>query len=237
MAATHGHGNPKWTRDETILALDLYFDCGGRIPSSSDPRIQALSETLRAHPQHSRAARRESFRNADGVGFKLQNLRQVATGRGLRNVSQMDRTVWAEFGGRPGQTKEIADLIRAGIGIADAAEAEMSDEETFSEGRIVTEAHKRRERNRKLRKQLIRQRRQAGRLRCDVCECQPDPSPFGEAIFEAHHMVPLSAAGDRQTRLADMALVCANCHRKLHSAIAGERRWLEIDEAKQLLRV
>jgi len=31
MAVTHGHGNPKWTRDETILALDLYFDCKGHV--------------------------------------------------------------------------------------------------------------------------------------------------------------------------------------------------------------
>ena len=26
MAVTHGDGNPKWKRDGTILALDLYFE-------------------------------------------------------------------------------------------------------------------------------------------------------------------------------------------------------------------
>src|SRR5262245_1062151 len=93
MAVTHGHGHPNWTRDETILALDLYFDCKGRIPSGSDDRVQALSELLRAFPYHSRAARKESFRNADGVAFKLQNLRQVNTGKGLGNFSKMDRAV------------------------------------------------------------------------------------------------------------------------------------------------
>ena len=77
MAVTHGHGNPKWTRDETILALDLYFDCSGIIPSGSDERVQTLSQLLRALPYHDRASRKETFRNPDGVAFKLQNLRQV----------------------------------------------------------------------------------------------------------------------------------------------------------------
>jgi hypothetical protein len=29
MAVTQGHGNPNWTRDETILALDLYLKSSG----------------------------------------------------------------------------------------------------------------------------------------------------------------------------------------------------------------
>jgi len=87
MAVTHGHGNPHWTRDETVLALDLYFDSDGKIPSSTDDRVQALSELLRSFPHHSMSARKPSFRNADGVAFKLQNLNQVATGKGLGNTS------------------------------------------------------------------------------------------------------------------------------------------------------
>lgn len=79
MAVTQGHGNPKWTREETILALDLYFDCEDQIPSSNDSRVKGLSELLRSFPYHTHAARKESFRNPDGVAFKLQNLRQVAT--------------------------------------------------------------------------------------------------------------------------------------------------------------
>src|SRR5437016_489117 len=100
MARTHGHGNPRWTRDEVILALDLYFKCGERIPSRDDARVQELSRLLRRLPHHEEESRKESFRNADGVAFKLQNLRQVATGRGLGNVSETDRVVWTEFGGQ-----------------------------------------------------------------------------------------------------------------------------------------
>lgn len=58
-----------WTRDETILALDLFFDLNGRVPSSSDGRIQALSELLKTVPYHNRAARKHSFRNSVGLTF------------------------------------------------------------------------------------------------------------------------------------------------------------------------
>ena len=236
MAVTHGHGNPNWTRDETILALDLYFDCQGRIPSSADGRVQALAELLRAFPYHSRAARKESFRNADGVAFKLQNLRQVATGKGLGNVSKTDREMWNELGSSRERTKELANLIKMGIEVAESTQEEADDEEVFSEGRVVTEAHMRRERNPKLRRRLIERRGQAGLLKCEICACSAPPSKFGDAIFEAHHLLPLAAATVRKTTLSDMALLCANCHRMLHRAIAREKRWLDIREAMQILR-
>lgn len=63
MARTHGHGNPDWTRDETILALALYLETGEAVPSKKDSRVQRLSSTLRALPYHAEAARRETFRN------------------------------------------------------------------------------------------------------------------------------------------------------------------------------
>ena len=99
MARTHGHGNPDWTRDETILALALYLETGEAVPSKKDPRVQRLSSTLRALPYHAEAARRETFRNPDGVAFKLQKLRSVATGKGLGNTSTMDREIWRSLGG------------------------------------------------------------------------------------------------------------------------------------------
>src|SRR3954452_12847024 len=97
MARTQGAGNPDWTRDETILALDLYLQNGQRAPSKTDARLLKLSNALRALPYHSKDARRDSFRNPDGVRFKILNIRSVSIGRGLSN-SEMDRKIWAEFG-------------------------------------------------------------------------------------------------------------------------------------------
>ncbi len=235
MARTQGHGNPNWTRDETILALDLYFDLGGKIPSGPDERVKELSALLRRFPHHLEASRKESFRNPDGVAFKLQNLRQVATGRGLGNVSATDRAVWLEFGDSPEATKAVAHLIRAGVASAEAHELAPPDFE-FVEGRVVTELHSRIERAPKLRERLLAQRNGDGGLFCDMCGVRPHaPNPaLREAQFEAHHVVPLSTTGPRTTRLSDLALLCANCHRMLHRAIAIERRWLTVAEGKAI---
>jgi 5-methylcytosine-specific restriction protein A len=47
MAVTQGHGNPNWTRDEVLLALDLYLRCADRVPGPTDSRVIGLSEDLR----------------------------------------------------------------------------------------------------------------------------------------------------------------------------------------------
>ena len=235
MAVTHGHGNPKWTRDETIIALDLYFDSAGFIPSSSDQRVIEVSELLRALPYHDQAARKPSFRNPDGVSFKLQNIRQVATGKGLGNVSQMDRKVWNELGSKRNEVKRLANLIKAGIDIASWEKDDPDEELEFAEGRTVTEAHKRRERNPNLRRKLIRKRRKSGRLTCEICGCIEREGQLGESMFEAHHIHPLATGQERKTKLGDLVLLCANCHRMLHRAISIKKRWILISEAQGLL--
>jgi 5-methylcytosine-specific restriction enzyme A len=238
MARTQGHGNPKWTRDEVILALELYFECGGKVPSGNDPRVMALSDLLRRFPFHAESIKRESFRNPDGVSFKLQNLAQVATGRGLGNVAAADREVWAEFGSRLEELKRIASLIRLGVSSEQLTEEPWEEEQEFPEGRIVTAMHTRRERQRGLRDKLLASRRKLGPLACEICH---RPSPISEpsvtdAVFEAHHIVPLAIGqGQRNTRISDLALLCAGCHRALHRLIAKEKRWISVLEAASLL--
>jgi 5-methylcytosine-specific restriction protein A len=233
MARTQGHGNPNWTRDETILALDLYFDLKGKVPAGSDEQVKALSQVLRRFPYHALASRKDSFRNPDGVAFKLQNLRQIATGKGLGNVSETDRAVWLEFGESPTRTKSLANLIRLSVD-DDRFAQPLQDVVEFAEGRLVTELHLRRERDPRLRERLLSTRRSNEMLHCEMCGTAPY-SPidaFMDAHFEAHHIVPLSSTGTRTTRLSDLALLCANCHRLLHRAIAIEQRWLSVAEAK-----
>lgn len=238
MARTSGHGNPNWTRDETILALDLYFDLQGKIPSGSDERVIALSEQLRHLPFHAQEARTTSFRNPDGVAFKLQNLRKVATGKGLGNVSETDRAVWLEFGGAPEAIKSLANLIRSAA-VDVAIHEPPLDEVEFVEGRTVTALHTRREREPKLRQRLLTTRQASGHLFCEMCGRPPlsHNAALRDAHFEAHHIIPLASTGVRATRLSDLALLCANCHRLLHRAIAMEKRWLTVPEGKKICGV
>lgn len=235
MARTSGHGNPDWTRDETLLALDLYFELGGQIPSGKDARVRALSALLQRMPYHAEAAKVPSFRNPDGVAFKLQNLRQVATGKGLGNTSKNDRAIWEEFGSRPKETGLLAQAIRSGIELLEATALSVDDDEEFSEGRVLTELHKRRERSKVLRKRLLAKR--SHDLSCDICGLnRPDmDTSLQEALFEAHHVLPLASAEERVTKLADLALLCACCHRVVHKLIAMRGRWVNLPEAKAAL--
>ena len=241
MARTHGHGNPHWTRDETILALELYHDLHGELPPGTDARVRQLSELLRHLPYYPAASRMDSFRNPDGVAFKLQNLRYVATGRGLGKVSKMDRLIWAELGSRSDETKRLAGLIRAGVKQADVLQAapDIDEEDEFFEGRVITQNHKRRERSPQLRRHLLASRRKRGELKCDMCHAGSsslDPV-FEDASFEVHHLVPVSTVEARNTKLSDVALLCASCHRLLHRAIANAKRWLTLAEGRENLRM
>ena len=142
---------------------------------------------------------------------------------------------WDELGNLPNEVKRLANLIKAGIEIAASEKDDPDEEFEFTEGRTVTEAHKRRERNPTLRKKLISKRRKVGRLKCEICGCIEPKDPLGESIFEAHHILPLAAGEERTTKLGDLALLCANCHRMLHRAISIEKRWIAIPEAQGIL--
>lgn len=109
---------------------------------------------LRSLPYHAEAAKQPTFRNSDGIGFKLMNIRQVATGSGLGNVSSMDRQVWAEFGRRPDEVRRIAEAIKSGITVAAAEQLPEVDIE-LPEGRLLTALHVRRERNPKVKRMLL----------------------------------------------------------------------------------
>lgn len=237
MAVTQGHGNPDWTRDEIVLALDLYFRMGGARHQASDTRVDELSLLLQSLPYHRDQKRNPRFRNRAGVSFKLQNFNALATGRGLKNGSVTDRNVWEEFQNRPSEVAALAAIIRAGLSLTETERLSVEDDEdTFVEGRIATRTHKARERNPKLRQKLLR-KRGVENLCCEICGQTHAHlgNELRDSVFEAHHLIPVSTAGERKTSIQDMALLCANCHRLLHRAISRERRWVDLAEVRQML--
>jgi len=95
------------------------------------------------------------------------------------------------------------------------------------EGKLQLRAHRRRERSRFLVKKKMEEfRRIYGSLHCEVCilaEATPYPTPLAAKVFEVHHTSPLAAAATpRRTTLADLAVVCANCHRAIHATSDAE---------------
>lgn len=95
---------------------------------------------------------------------------------------------------------------------------ELGDEFSAPEGNIKVRSHRQRERSRELvtmAKKAFRIEHQ--RLFCEVCSFDFGET-YGEPDFiEAHHRIPLcDLQPGMKTKLSDLAMVCANCHRMLH---------------------
>ncbi|MBP2462839.1 MULTISPECIES: HNH endonuclease [unclassified Rhizobium] len=109
-------------------------------------------------------------------------------------------------------------------------------EQELPEGRLLTALHIRRERNLNVRKTLLDDRRAAG-FRCEICALsrQNLEMSMQEAMFEAHHLVPLAEAGERKTKLADLALLCGCCHRLIHRGMVAKADWIGLVEARAMI--
>jgi 5-methylcytosine-specific restriction protein A len=237
--------NPPWTRDELILALELYFRVNPSHTSENNPEIQELSQVLNSLPIHATSDLRQNFRNPTGVYMKLCNFLRLDPsykGEGLKAGSKLDSEVWNEFVGQTDRLIEVSKAIRSGsdeLGTPRTEEQEtelLSEDEEFAEGKVLSRLHKLRERNPsavRMKKRAILEK--TGALRCEVCDFDFHKvyGAIGKAFAECHHILPLSQIkAGAHTKLSDLAIVCANCHRMLHRA----RPWLSVNDFKKVLR-
>jgi 5-methylcytosine-specific restriction protein A len=240
-AATAGARPPAWSWDETVLAYDLYlrdYVEPMRYPDGDQQAVQELSDLLRGLPLHPVAARQqERFRNPNGVARKMQNLMWEATGHqyGSPNGSAMDVRVVAELPD-PTEVAVIAWAIKDAAGDlpATAAVADDGEEPSAVEGAILEHRHSRRERDRGLVRRKKEQLLRAGKpLVCEACgiDVAGTYDLHAGAVVECHHTRPL-AEGVRETKLSDLALVCPNCHRALHS----RSRWPSLADLRDHLQ-
>lgn len=104
------------------------------------------------------------------------------------------------------------------------------DEQAYAEGRLVTRTVKQRQRSRTLVKDAKQHfLDEHGRLFCEACGFD-----FGEFYnidyIEAHHIRAIADYDeDDETVIEDLAMLCANCHRIIHSQTPP----LSIEELKQ----
>lgn len=75
-----------------------------------------------------------------------------------------------------------------------------------------------------------------GRIRCECCgfDFVAAYGPLGDRFIECHHKIHLNK-GARITRIQDLALVCANCHRMLHRRKA-EGGYHDVDSLQLILK-
>lgn len=234
--------NPTWCRDELILALDLYFRHRPDHISKDHPEVVRLSDILNELPLQQQHPDAERFRNPNGVYMKLCNFLRLDPeydGKGLAAGGKGEEEVWKDFANDRARLQQVAQAIIAGASSPEAKVAAMGedDEEVdgFPEGRLLLRLHRARERSSKLR-EAAKKRAAAehGRLFCVVCgfDFFATYGRLGEGYIECHHTKPVSElTQDSKTKIEDVALLCANCHRMVHR----RRPWLTLAHLVELL--
>lgn len=133
-------------------------------------------------------------------------------------------------------------FIRRGYKILDGGKLRIkfkiqteNSESKYPEGAEKYKLHRRLERDPNIGKKAKQIRfSESGELRCDVCNFSfsENYGEIGIGFIEAHHTVPVSKLkGERKTRIDEIALVCSNCHRMLHSG----KKLISIDELQNII--
>jgi len=236
--------NPKWTRDEIILAMDFYMDHFESIPGKESSQISDLSKLLNKFRNKNGLYGDAKFRNNSGVYMKMMNLRGFDdryTGSGLKASSKGDRDVWDYFLNKPKELKRTANKIKDYIESDEVdidinVDIDSEFEEESSEGKVVTRTHQTYERDTKLvRKKKERVLKEKGNLTCEVCDFDFSVlyGERGKDFIECHHTKPVSEIGEKgKTNIDDLALLCSNCHRMIHR----RRPWISVSDLKKLIK-
>jgi predicted HNH restriction endonuclease/predicted RNA-binding protein with PUA-like domain len=118
---TAARRNPPWSRDELILALDLYLRFRNAPPGKDSAEVAELSAFLGRMGRGLGLTDAETFRNANGVYMKMMNFRRfdpeyTAAGRvGLVRGSKEEEVVWNEFSGDPAALAAAVAGIHAAV--------------------------------------------------------------------------------------------------------------------------
>lgn len=196
--------------------------------------VAELSGLLRSLPLHTPEERAlPSFRSPDSVSRKTTDFatnHDRYAGKGTR-CGRPTLLMIRAFTDREAEMLRAAETLEGSITSGELHRLPPQPDEvddaggTAIEGRLLSRRALVRERDPKLRAQKIRQVRQLGRaLLCEVCgfDFARAYGDLGEGYIEVHHVTPLHISGTRETKLEDLACVCANCHRMCHRSRPGE---------------
>lgn len=230
--------NPPWSRDEHIVALDFYLSHAPNIPGNTSDEVIELSRSLNLLQQNIGGETPDKFRNPNGVYMKLMNFRRFDPdyeGVGLANGNKDEEVVWNLYANDPEKLHKLSEHILSFTKGEHLQEKlpELTDEEIESnEGQILSRVHRYRERDSGLvRKKKERFLAQNGTLFCECCGFNFSEvyGNHGDGFIECHHTKPVSELdAESTTKISELALLCANCHRMIHR----RKPWLSIDELR-----
>ncbi|WP_304063403.1 HNH endonuclease [Pedobacter glucosidilyticus] len=155
-----------------------------------------------------------------GNACKLENV------KGINNLDELVFDIWQHF--QDSFTNSDRQSVITTSSIINEIETNNPNI-SVAEGELKLVSHLVRERNQKIIGKKKREAIRNGNLKCEVCSFSFIDT-FNVEFIECHHITPISTTGVRETTLADLALVCANCHRMLHTKFDGQ--YLSIDDLR-----
>jgi len=164
-------------------------------------------------------------------GFSQGNACQIDHISKIGNANELRLDIWQRF------VPYFYDAETKSVDVTVALLDEITitnPEETAIEGKLHLISHFVRERDRKIILKKKRQAIQDGLLSCQVCNFS-FPVIYNATYIECHHLTPIGTGGVRETTLNDLALVCANCHRMLHTKFEGV--YLSLSELKERIEL
>jgi 5-methylcytosine-specific restriction protein A len=148
----------------------------------------------------------------------------------MSSTSRLDKEVFSEFEHQKDHLRKLANTIKAGVEHADINAEILNVREDIEdadferrEGTVLYKYHLARERNTTLVKKKKQQALKLhGKLECELCSFDffQTYGEVGSGFIECHHRTPLHELTESTvTKLNDLMLVCANCHRMLHRGL------------------
>ena len=223
--ADGGRRAPDWKWEEIVLACDLVAENGWQQLAVDDSQVIELSGLLQKMDIHLPEVRGDKFRNPNGVVRKTADIATAHPGyQGVTtNGGRRTQEVVDEFIDKPAVMHAVAASIRSSLAGGEPLDLPREvgyEDESEMEGRYLLRLHAYRERNPALRRKKIASVLAAGgSLACQVCEFDfaQKYGERGQGYIECHHVEPLHLGGEKARSVRDLALLCSNCHRMIHT--------------------
>lgn len=152
----------------------------------------------------------------------------------MKAGGKLEEELWREFSENREELKKICRaIIRTS---PEVPRPTVYEEDEFAEGRILTMLHKIRERSPSVsNKKKAEVLNKTGKLECEVCgfDFCKFYGELGKGMAECHHTKPVSELKKgEKTKLSDLSILCANCHRIIHRS----KPILSIDQLKDIIK-
>lgn len=231
--------NPDWTREELILALDLYFDLDQGQMHKGHPDVIRVSNELRELNIHQEIPDQKKFRNPSGISRRLGNFKTMDSGyegEGLPNSGKLAKEVFKEFSNRRDKLRKEANLIRQLYLKPKSEKQKASEPKANYKSEFLFQFHKNRETDplvMKVKKEMVLS--ESKKLKCEVCgfDSLAFYGEIGNDLMEIHYNKELKTEpGLESSDMNDFVIVCSNCHKALDKNFG----LLDAADLKKLIR-